>query len=93
MFFFPKNEGYFENFDTTLFGFIGKSHFILASNLTAISEINLKSNVSYTTIAQLLHNSNNFVLRLTIEYLGPTCRKINPMVDHKKTKKKKKKSS
>jgi len=91
MFFFPKNEGYFENFDTTLFGFIGKSHFILASNLTAISEINLKSNVSYTTIAQLLHNSNNFVLRLTIEYLGPTYKKKKKCFNKKKKKKKKKK--
>jgi hypothetical protein len=39
-------------------------------------------------LAQLLHNSNNFYLRSTIEYLWSTCRKINSMVDHKKKKKK-----
>jgi len=35
-------------------------------------------------LAQLLHNFNNFFLRSIIKYLGPTCRKTNPMVDHKK---------
>jgi hypothetical protein len=42
------------------------------------------SNVSCISLAQLLHNSNNYFLRSTIEYLGPTCRKTNLMVDHKK---------
>jgi hypothetical protein len=42
-------------------------------------------------LAQLLYNSNNFFLRSTIEYLEPTCRKTNPMVDYKKKKFKKKK--
>jgi hypothetical protein len=36
-------------------------------------------------LAQLLNNSNNFFLRTTIEYLRPTCKKTNPMVDHKKS--------
>jgi hypothetical protein len=40
--------------------------------------------------AQLLHNSNNFFLRSTIENLRPACRKINPIIDNKKKKKKKK---
>jgi predicted chitinase len=40
--------------------------------------------------AQLLHNSNNFFLRSTIENLRPACRKINQLFDKKKKKKKKK---
>jgi hypothetical protein len=44
------------------------------------------SNVSCISLAQLLHNSNNYFLRSTIEYLGLTCRKTNLMVDHKKKK-------
>jgi hypothetical protein len=39
------------------------------------------SNVSCTIFTQLLHKSNNFFL---IEYLWPTCKKTNPMVDKKK---------
>jgi hypothetical protein len=35
-------------------------------------------------VVQLLHNSNIFFLRSIIEYLGPRCIKINPMIDHKK---------
>jgi hypothetical protein len=44
------------------------------------------SNVYCTALAQLLHNSNNFFLRSTIKYLGPTRKKTNPMIDHKKKK-------
>jgi len=40
-------------------------------------------NIFYTTFIQLY----NFFLRLIIEYLRPTCRKTNLIIDKKKKKK------
>jgi hypothetical protein len=37
-------------------------------------------------LVQLLHNSNNFFKRSTIEYLWLTYRKTNLMIDYKKIK-------
>jgi hypothetical protein len=51
-------------------------------------------------VLQFLYNSNNlfffyvfifFILRSTIKFLGPTCRKTDLMIDHKKKIKKQKK--
>jgi hypothetical protein len=50
----------------------------------------MESDSCTTHIAQLLHNSNNYFLRLTIEYLWSICKKTNPMINYKKIKKIKK---
>jgi len=59
-----------------------KQRFV-SKNLWKLTLLSL-SNISCTILTQLFHNSNNIFLKSTIEYLGPTCRKTNPMVDHKK---------
>jgi hypothetical protein len=53
----------------------------IESRIKNLLEFVFKSWVMF--LPQLFHNSNNFFLISTIEYLRPRCRKRNLMVDHK----------